>query len=227
MAARVTINGAGLLADPVGALYWPERKTLVVADLHFEKGSSFARRGVLLPPYDTRATLERLTLLVRRYRPHRIVCLGDSFHDGDGPARLIDSDAARLHSLADSHEWFWVAGNHDPLPPRSLGGKVVLELVAGPLVFRHQPQGAALMAGEVVGHFHPKATISTRGRRVTGSCFVTDGSRMILPALGAFTGGLDVLDGAISNLFGRAGFRVLLSGKERLHLFSRQLLARS
>ncbi len=226
MAARVTINGAGLLADAMGALYWPERKTLIVADLHFEKGSSFARRGVLLPPYDTRATLERLTLLVRRYRPDCVVCLGDSFHDGDGPARLVEGDAARLHTVVDNQDWFWVAGNHDPFPPRWLGGEVVSELVAGPLVFRHQPRGAVLAAGEVIGHFHPKATIATRGRRVTGPCFVTDGTRMILPAIGAFTGGLDVLDGAISNLFGRASFRVLLLGKERLHLFSRHLLAR-
>ena len=226
MAARVIVNGAGLLADHSGALYWPERKTLVVADLHFEKGSSFARRGVLLPPYDTRVTLERLAVLMRRYRPDRVICLGDSFHDVEGPTRLVDGDAARLRRLVDDHEWLWVVGNHDPSPPRSLGGTIVTELVAGPLAFRHQPQGEVLAPGEVVGHFHPKATISTRGRRVIGSCFVTDGMRMILPALGAFTGGLDVLDAAISHLFGRAEFRVLVLGRERLHLFARQFLAK-
>ena len=226
MAARVTINGAGLLADNVGALYWPERKTLVVADLHFEKGSSFARRGVLLPPYDTRATLERLTTLVRRYRPNCVVCLGDSFHDGEGPRQLTDSDAMRLRRLVDDHEWVWVVGNHDPALPRWLGGGVAAELVSRPLSFRHQPRDDVLAPGEVVGHYHPKATIATRGRRVTRACFVTDGMRMIMPALGAFAGGLDVLDVAISRLFGRAGFRVLVPGRERLHFFPRKFLAR-
>ena len=225
MSARITINGAALLADPAGALFWPEQDLLVVADLHLEKGSAYARGGQFLPPYDTRATLERLARLLRRYRPKRVACLGDSFHDGDAARRIDRVDAERLAGLASEHDWIWIAGNHDPAPPAELGGRVVEALSIGSIALRHQP-GAAFLAGEVCGHFHPKAAVATRGRRVAAACFVTDGARLVMPAFGAYAGGLDALDPAIAGLFGRAGFRVLLLGRERLHLFPHSALER-
>lgn len=225
MGASFTVNGAMLRADPTGALFWPEQSLLVVADLHFEKGSHFARKGQLLPPYDTRDTIDRLARVLQRFAPRRVVCLGDSFHDGDAAARLADTEVERLRRFTKTHDWIWVAGNHDPAPPEGLGGRVVAELAEGPLVLRHQP--GEQHRGEICGHFHPKATVPTRDRAITGRCFVTDGTRAILPAFGAYAGGLDVLAPAICGLFGRANFRVLLINGERVHLFARASLLRA
>ncbi len=224
MSARITINGTALLADPTGALYWPDQRTLIVADLHFEKGSSFAQRGRFLPPYDTRVTLDRLARVLQRYRPERVACLGDSFHDGEAAGRLAAGDRDQLRRIVAAHEWTWIAGNHDPAPPAELGGVVKSEITVGALILRHQPENGTLTAGDVCGHFHPKAAITQRGRRIAAPCFVTDGRRLVMPAFGAFTGGLDVLDTAIAGLFSRAGFRVLMLGNERLHLFPRDRL---
>jgi len=219
-----TLNGAQLLADPSGALVWPERATLAVADLHLEKGSGLARKGTLLPPYDSAATLARLAQAIALHKPKRVVCLGDSFHDGHAPLRLGEADAARVRALAASAEWIWIAGNHDPAPPRDLGGRAASEIALGPLLFRHEAK-AGPCAGEVSGHFHPKAWVATRGRRVGGRCFVEDGRRLILPAFGAFAGGLDVLDPAIQGLMARA-FRVHLIGRDGVHAFARGHLTR-
>ena len=222
MAAMVSLNGAELMLDPSGAAWWAERSTLLVADLHLEKGSSFAKGGRLLPPYDTRATLERLAVVLRRYRPARVIALGDSFHDREAAARMAAADAALLERLVAEHEWIWIAGNHDPAPPTALGGSVRAELALAPLVFRHQPE-PGYVAGEVCGHFHPKAAVRARGRRISGRCFVTDGGRMVLPAFGAYTGGLDALDPAISELFERQ-VRVYLIGREAIYLFAAERL---
>jgi DNA ligase-associated metallophosphoesterase len=227
MSARLTLHDQALLADPSGALFWPAQRLLIVADLHLEKGSSFAQRGQFLPPYDTRTTLERLTRVARRYRPARVACLGDSFHDRDASARLDGTDRAWLKRLVAAQEWLWIAGNHDPAPPAGLGGAVVEEFRAGPLVLRHQPDGAAYAAGEICGHFHPKAAVAARGRRISAPCFVTDGRRLVMPAFGAYAGGLDVFDPAILGLFRRTGFRVLLLGRERLYLFPQDRLERT
>lgn len=224
MSARITISGTALLADPTGALYWPDQRMLIVADLHLEKGSSFARRGQFLPPYDTRVTLDRLARVLQRYRPQRVACLGDSFHDDEAAGRLAAGDRDQLRRMVGAHDWSWIAGNHDPAPPAELGGTVTSEIVVGSLMLRHQPENGALAAGEVCGHFHPKAAITQRGRRISAPCFVTDGRRLVMPSFGAFTGGLDVLDAAITGLFGRAGFRVLMLGDERLHMFPRERL---
>ncbi len=224
LGASFAVNGAMLRADPTGALFWPEQSLVVVADLHFEKGSSFARKGQLLPPYDTRDTLDRLARVLQRFSPRRVVCLGDSFHDGDAASRLAPPEAERLRRFTKAYDWTWIAGNHDPAPPDGLGGRVVAELAEGPLLLRHEPGESS--RGVVCGHFHPKATVPTRARPITGRCFVTDGTRLILPAFGAYAGGLDVLAPPIAGLFGRANFRVLLINGERLHLFSRAHLAR-
>jgi hypothetical protein len=207
--------GALLLAEASGALIWPEERTLVVADLHLEKGSSFARRGVMLPPYDTRATLERLLRVAARHAVQRIVCLGDSFHDGEAAARLDREDGALIAELASARELIWIAGNHDPAPPSGLGGRVVeRELRLGPLAFRHQAQ-PLFAAGEVSGHYHPKASVDVRGRRLSGRCFVVDGQRLVLPAFGAYAGGLDVFEPPLRALF-PGDFAVHLLARDRI-----------
>jgi DNA ligase-associated metallophosphoesterase len=202
---RLILNGVELFAEPSGALWWPSAATLIVADLHLEKGTSYARRGVLLPPYDTRTTLGRLAAAIGP-RVRRIVCLGDSFHDGDGPARLSESDALALRQLVAAHEWIWVTGNHDPALPIELGGRVVAgELRLDRLVLRHQ--AASDPAGEVSGHYHPKAHIDVRGHRLRGACFIHDERRIVLPAFGAYAGGLHIESEPIRALF-QTSFRV-------------------
>ena len=138
------VCGVNLLLDLSGAIYWPEERTLVVADLHLEKGSSFAARGVLLPPYDTAATLALLGRVIARHAPRRVIALGDSFHDGGGPARVMPQDRAALAELQRGREWVWIAGNHDPDPAQDIGGVFAESVSLGPLTFRHEPtQGAA------------------------------------------------------------------------------------
>jgi DNA ligase-associated metallophosphoesterase len=183
-----------------GALWWPGERTLVVADLHLEKGSSFARRGQLLPPYDTAATLRRLALVVARMAPARIIALGDSFHDRQGGERLCQADRVALQELTAATEWIWIAGNHDPEPPRDLGGWSTHELAIGPLTFRHEPRTGA-EAGEIAGHLHPAARVVGRGRSIRRRCFAGDGRRLVMPAFGALAGGLNVLDAAFRPLF--------------------------
>ena len=216
--------GAPLLALAEGALFWPEERTLIVADLHLEKGSSFARRGVMLPPYDTRATLERLLDIVERYRASRLICLGDSFHDGEAPARLDERDRALLAALAAGRDLVWIAGNHDPAPPDGLGGRTVAgALRLGPLTFRHVAE-PLFAAGEVSGHFHPKASVDVRGRRLSGRCFVGDAQRLVLPAFGAYAGGLDVFDPALRALF-PGEFQVHLLARDRISALPHARLA--
>ncbi|NNG05265.1 MAG: ligase-associated DNA damage response endonuclease PdeM [Inquilinus sp.] len=219
--AVLTVNGVELVADRCGVLWWPARSTVAVADLHLEKGSGYAARGALVPPYDTTETLARLTEVIVRLQPERVICLGDSFHDRGAAGRLAPADAARLSALIAGRDWIWIAGNHDPSPPDVWGGRVLGSLTDGALVFRHEAQRGAV--GELSGHYHPKATIRTRGRRVTARCFVGDGRRLILPAFGAYTGGLDVLDPAIAGLLDRR-FHVHLVGRSRLYSLPRGAL---
>lgn len=211
----VAFAGVELVATAAGALWWPEEAALIVSDLHLEKGSSFGRRGAFLPPYDSRSTLEGLAALAGALAPHRVVCLGDSFHDGDGAVRLAREDAERLAGLACGRDWVWVAGNHDPRPAAELGGRMVEEAALGPLVFRHQAAPGEA-DGEISGHYHPKASVAIAGKRLTGRCFVGDGRRLLLPAFGAYTGGLDVFDPAITRLLAPS-FRVHLLGRSRVH----------
>jgi DNA ligase-associated metallophosphoesterase len=196
----VQIAGAALAIDAAGALYWPEERMLIVADLHFEKGSSYARRGQFLPPYDTAATLARLTQLVARYAPRRIVALGDSFHDVGGGDRLGQADLAALLALQAGRDWLWIAGNHDPITPARCGGTALDELHLGPLVLRHAPQAGAV-AGEIAGHLHPVARVAGQSGIVRRRCLATNGSRCILPAFGAYAGGLNLCDPAFAPLF--------------------------
>jgi len=215
-AAPIHLGGERLMLDPAGALIWPATEMLVVADLHLEKGSSYARRGSLLPPWDTKVTLDRLALLLRRWKPRTVVALGDSFHDTDGSSRLPRDEVARLAAITASVQFIWVQGNHDPSPPAGVGGEWVESFATGSLTFRHHAMARA--SSEISGHFHPKATIPARAGHVTRACFVTDSRRVLLPAFGAYTGGLDVRDPAIARLFPRGG-RAFLLGKERLFSF--------
>lgn len=216
---EIYIAGVRLVADCEGALYWPEERALIVADLHLEKGSSYAARGVLLPPYDTAATLARLAELVARYAPQAVIALGDSFHDGDGPLRLGDADRAALLALQRGRDWLWVAGNHDPDPSEHVAGSFAATLAIGPLLFRHAPQPGAV-TGEVAGHLHPVARVSGRGRTVRRRCFVSDRRRVILPAFGAYTGGLNVRDRAFAEVFGNLAFTAHMLGKARVYAFA-------
>ena len=198
---RIPVNGAELIADISGAAFEPETATLLVADLHLEKGSAFAVRGQLLPPYDTRETLRRLVEVATRLEARRVVALGDSFHDLGADGRIDDGDAATLATLVGSVEdWLWIEGNHDPQPPRRFGGRTALQARLGPLTLRHEPsEGPA--PGEVAGHLHPCARVSVRGRGLRRRCFAGDGTRLVLPAFGAFTGGLNVCDPAWRPVF--------------------------
>jgi DNA ligase-associated metallophosphoesterase len=217
IAAPLPFAGVQLWAMPQGALWWPDESTLLVADLHLEKGSSLARRGSLLPPYDSAATLAALGRLIDTLRPGRVVCLGDSFHDGGGPQRLSPDDAAGLRKLARGREWWWIAGNHDGDGGglACLPGDVASEANLGPLLLRHQATTEAAR-GEVSGHFHPKARVAVAGSSIVGRCFVADQTRLILPAFGAYAGGLDVFHPAIAALLSPA-FSVWLLGRSRVH----------
>ena len=215
-AAPIHVAGERLMLDPTGAAFWPATRTLIVADLHFEKGSAAATQGNLLPPWDTRATLDLLTALLRRYSPARVIALGDSFHDRAAASRLLRDDRTRLAAMATAVPFVWVLGNHDPEPAKGIPGTYVADLRAAPFLFRHEAELGA--KGELSGHFHPKATVPVRGTAVTRPCFVADAARLLLPALGAYTGGLDVANPAITRLFPR-GARTFLLGRDRLFSF--------
>jgi hypothetical protein len=211
----LAIFGITLVADCAGALYWPEEGLLVIADLHLEKGSAFAARGVLLPPYDTAATLARLALLIERYAPRLVIALGDSFHDGGGPARMADISRAALKALQRGRDWVWIAGNHDPDPAENVGGRFTGTVALGALTFRHEPLPHQC-GGEIAGHLHPLARVARRGRAVSRRCFATDGARLVMPAFGAYAGGLNVRDRAIAMLFGQLEFTAHMLGETRL-----------
>lgn len=216
--------GERLTPDTSGALWWPAAATLLVADLHLEKGSAHAARGTMLPPYDTAATLGLLEQVVVRYRPRRIVALGDSFHDVGAGDRLAEADRARLARLEGAAEWLWVAGNHDPRPPAGIGGAWHSEITIGPLVFRHEPANGS--EGEIAGHLHPVARVQLKGRLLRRRCFVCDGKRLVMPAFGAFTGGLNVLDAAFTGLFAGRAFEAWMIGARAVYpLPGRRLIA--
>lgn len=200
--AEIGINGESLVALSAGALYWPARETLIVSDLHFEKGSNFAMRGVFLPPYDTRASLHRLAALIERHRPKTIISLGDAFHDQGADRRMEKSDADLLASFVGAFRWIWVLGNHDPEPPARFAGAVERSFRLGRLIFRHEAVKGA-EAGEVSGHYHPVARVRAEGRLIRRRCFVTDGERALMPAFGAYAGGLNILDEAYDGIFKR------------------------
>lgn len=210
----VDLGGVEVILDCSGAMWLPQAKVLVVSDLHFEKGSHYAQRGQFLPPYDTRATLHGVERLMRLCRPTTVVSLGDAFHDVDAEGRMDEADAERLEVLCTTSDWIWVLGNHDPLPPKRFRGSSFEAVDVGGLRFSHEPGDHE--AWQVAGHLHPCAVAQKGGRGVRRSAFITDGTRMVMPAFGAFTGGLNVLDEAFAPHF-QAGFQVHLCGQDRVY----------
>jgi hypothetical protein len=214
--ARLRLREHSLTADCSGVLWWPEFSTLVVSDLHLEKGSSFARKGMMVPPHDTRITLEKLAQTVGRYQPERIISLGDSFHDGGGAARLPLPEKQALLGLMANREWIWISGNHDPEPPEGLPGICQFEFALGDLIFRHEPS-EYYARGEVAGHLHPAGKIKARGAAVRRPCFISDTERLIMPAFGAFTGGLNVCSKPFAGIFDKKRQIAHLMSGERIY----------
>jgi DNA ligase-associated metallophosphoesterase len=202
-------------ALPEGALWLAQTGTLIVSDLHLEKGTAAARSGHLLPPYDTRTTLLRISTLISNLSPKAVISLGDSFHDRTGAERLDKDDLALLGTLIKAVDWIWIQGNHDPAPPRALGGRSAEIIEVEGLQFRHEPVvGEA--PNEIAGHLHPCARVVASSGSVRRRCFATDGARMVMPAFGAYAGGLNVCDEAFSEIFPRGCFALML-GRSRVY----------
>jgi uncharacterized protein len=219
----LSICGKSFIADQSGALFWPGHKTLIVADLHLEKGSSFAARGQMLPPYDTRQTLFKLAAVIDKFDADTVICLGDSLHDRGAADRMSAADLDVLRIMQDDRRWIWVTGNHDPHVPKNLGGEVVDEITLDGLTLRHTPRSLRV-THEIAGHLHPAARLSVYGNSIRRPCFVGNGLRLVLPAFGAFTGGLNILADAFLPLFGSDGLSVWMLGEEGLYpVASRQL----
>lgn len=211
----LNLNGATATLRLSGALWLPRTRTLCAADLHFEKGSSFAARGQMLPPFDTHETIARLEAEAEALNPARIVLLGDSFHDGEAEDRMHGEAAARIARLAYAREFVWIVGNHDGDGPRGLPGEIVDSIDVETLTLTHEPLPGH-KPGEVAGHLHPCARVGAYGRVVRSRCFATDGERMVLPAFGAFTGGLDLRDEAYAGLFKEPPTAAVI-GRDRVH----------
>jgi hypothetical protein len=206
------LASAEVLLRPSGALWLATERTLIVADLHLEKGSAYAARGQLLPPYDTRETLARLAAEAAQLLPRRIVLLGDSFHDRAAEDRLGEADVQAIGAIASVAALTWIVGNHDRDGPRRLPGEVTAAARIAGLDLVHEPH-AAPRRGEAAGHLHPCARVKGRVGSVRRRCFVTDGERIVLPAFGAYAGGLNVLDAAYARLFARPPLAVALSDR--------------
>lgn len=219
----VVVCGKAFRADMSGALYWPAERALIVADLHLEKGSAFAGRGQMLPPYDTRDTLDRLARVIDRYRAETVIALGDSFHDAEGPSRMHADDLQRLRLMQDHCEWIWITGNHDPAATGHLGGHVRDEITVEGLRLCHGP-GPARTTHEIAGHLHPAAKVVLNGLTLRRPCFVGNSLRLILPAFGSYTGGLNVMDEAFGSMFASERMAVWLLGQEGLYPVATRLL---
>ncbi|GGE31452.1 metallophosphatase [Agaricicola taiwanensis] len=222
-AQAVEVLGHELVIDPTGAVWWPSEAMLIVADLHLEKGSSRAARGYLVPPYDTSAALAGLVALRQRYQPKAVLALGDTFHDRRAGERMAPRDADTLASLSQGCDWLWIAGNHDREAPALIRGDWLSEWRCGSLVFRHEPTAAAA-PGEIAGHLHPVAKIQVRGRVLRCRCVVTDGSRAVLPAFGAYTGGLNICDAAFEPVMARQLMRLWMLGDEAVYPVGQDML---
>jgi uncharacterized protein len=209
---------------PSGGLYWHAQQTLLVADLHLEKMSSFARRGQMLPPYDTAMTLSRLEADLRRTGAKRMIALGDTFHREDASSLLTNSDRMRLDAVTDTVEAIWLSGNHDPRP-HPIGGTCLPELELGGLTLTHEPARGKF--GLVAGHLHPAAHIAMEGRSTRKPCFVHDNRLMILPAYGSSTGSINILSAPFIGLLNWPTIEVTMLGKDRVYPISPKRLVRS
>lgn len=211
-----------VVPDLSGALWLPDERTLVVADLHLEKGSAYAARGVFLPPYDSAATLAALTAAILRHAPLRVIALGDSFHDREAEARISESDLATLRRLQAGRDWLWVTGNHDPQISLMMGGSTADSIDLAGVTLRHEPD-AREIGYEIAGHLHPAAKVRMRGRALRRRCFALSARRCVMPAMGAYAGGLNLRDSAFRPLLGQ-GFSAHLLGDARLFRIDPRLL---
>jgi len=210
---EITLAGAHLTALPSGALFWHDAGLLCVSDLHLGKADRLARRGgSMLPPYETRDTLDRLSADLEATGASTVICLGDSFDDLDAALSLPEDARLQIARLQAGRSWMWIEGNHDP-GPVDLGGTHLAEHAQGPLTFRHIAVPGA--CGEVSGHYHPKAHVRTRAKTITRPAFLCDGNRLILPSYGTYTGGLGSHDPAFAPLFGD-GAQAILTGRQAL-----------
>lgn len=219
----LAVCGKVFRAHMSGALYWPAEDALIVSDLHLEKGSHFAERGQMLPPYDTRETLRRLADAIDTYDAATIIALGDSLHDSAAAERIDAGDLETLRILQEDREWIWVTGNHDPELSPVLGGDVVPSLTVEGITLRHEP-GPGAITHEIAGHLHPAARLVMHGTSLRRPCFVGNGLRLIMPAFGAFTGGFNVLDPAYEPLIGVDGMAVWMLGQEGVYPVAPRLL---
>jgi DNA ligase-associated metallophosphoesterase len=213
---ETAVHGVAVVCDPLGALYLPDAGILVVSDLHLEKGAAFARRGMMLPPYDTLATLTVLAAVISRYDPKLVISLGDNFHDRVGSEHLPDAFRTLIVEMARGREWIWINGNHDPDGTINLPGTCSDELYYAGLTFRHEPRDG-LQQGEIAGHLHPAATVRRREKSVRRPCFATDGARLLMPAFGVMSGGLDLGHKAMTGLFDKASLIAHLLGRDRIY----------
>ena len=197
-----------------GALYWPSQNALLVADLHLEKLSSYARRGSLLPPYDTAMTLKRLADDLERTGATEVIALGDSFHRDEATTTLLDADRLRLVALMGRAHWTWISGNHDP-SPHELGGSWTADHTRAGLTFEHKPRRGA--PGLMAGHLHPAARVAADGRSVRRPCFVHDGDLFILPAYGSSTGSINILSSAFVGVLDFGRLEVSMIGRGRVY----------
>lgn len=203
-----------------GALYVPDYETLIISDLHLEQGTSLARRGIHVPPFDTAVTLDLLEATLSTTHARRLIFLGDSFHDTQGEERLDEIHLNRLRIITNQYETIWIIGNHDPNPPQSLGGHGAETISLGPITLRHEPSKKLKNEIEIAGHLHPGCGLSLRGRHVRGKCFIADQNRLIMPAFGAYTGGLSINSPAFHGLFDDTQTKIWMIGKTSLHRFS-------
>ncbi|MEO6014824.1 MAG: ligase-associated DNA damage response endonuclease PdeM [Devosia sp.] len=217
------LNFAGHVFEPLlsGALFWRTESMLLVADLHLEKFSSFAKKGQMLPPYDTGLTLKRLERDLAATGAARVVALGDSFHRDEGTETLLDADRLRLTAMLGKSHWTWLSGNHDP-SPHALGGVCVTEFAHRGLTLTHEPKRG--IPGMVAGHLHPAATVYSNGSATRRPCFVHDGKVLVLPAYGSGTGSMNILGASFAGLFDHGSLEVTMIGKSRLYPVSTKRL---
>ena len=216
---KIMLGGLELRPDLSGALHVPDMNALIISDLHLEQGSSLARRGIRVPPFDTSITIAMLEQVIVRFAPRRLIFLGDSFHDDEGEARVEELLMRRLHAIASKHECFWICGNHDPSPPRNLTGHAADHILLGPLTLRHEPARLRKDEFEICGHLHPGCAVTQRGRRVSAKCFIADERRLIMPAFGAYTGALSVFAKPYERLFKQDETQAWMIGQERIYRF--------
>lgn len=221
---HLSFGGHDLTPLPQGAIFWPARRALLVADLHLEKASWFAARGQMLPPYDSRDTLERLADAVKVTGARRVITLGDNFHDDAGALRLDAHCTGMLEALTRALDWVWITGNHDEELPKGFGGTIVPELELGGVILRHEARKGET-APELSGHFHPKLRVNVRNRHIARPCAVIGHSasgaeRMILPAFGTLTGGMDAAAPEIRAALSPAhAIEALMPAKDRIARF--------